>query len=85
VSQQKVGAWYSARPEFDEEIRTRFGPLLAQVIESWDHPQQGAAAWTATPAGTVALVLLLDQFTRNMFRNSPKGKHERAGDWGACA
>jgi uncharacterized protein (DUF924 family) len=59
-------AWFEKNPVFDAEIRQRFLPLY----------ELGAAgklaAWKQTPTGCLALVVLLDQFPRNMFRDSPR-------------
>jgi uncharacterized protein (DUF924 family) len=59
-------AWFEKNAAFDEEVRRRFVPLY----------ELGAAgklgAWQKTPAGCLALVVLLDQFSRNMFRGSTK-------------
>jgi uncharacterized protein (DUF924 family) len=56
--------WFRPPPGFDDEIRTRFGALTARA-------RSGALdAWAETPKGSLALVILLDQFPRNMFRNS---------------
>jgi uncharacterized protein (DUF924 family) len=47
-------------------MRSRFGALVEEaLVGSLDH-------WTATPEGTLALILLLDQFTRNIFRGTPR-------------
>lgn len=54
--------WFLKNPEFDQDIRDRF---LA------DYQQAAAGAlqhWRESPEGCLALVLLLDQFPRNMFR-----------------
>jgi len=57
-------AWFEKNPVFDEEIRGRFLPLY----------ELGAAGafsgWQQAPAGCLALAIVLDQFPRNMFRNS---------------
>lgn len=54
--------WWAKNPEFDAELRTRFEGLHAEAASGQlDH-------WQATPEGTVALVVLLDQLSRNMFR-----------------
>lgn len=58
--------WFEKNPAFDEEIRQRFLP----------HYELGAAAmlgsWKQAPASCLALVVLLDQFPRNMFRGSAR-------------
>jgi len=57
-------AWYQKNPAFDEEIRARFLPLHEQALTG------GLEGWQAQAASCLALVILLDQFPRNMFRNS---------------
>ena len=57
--------WYKGGPAVDEEIRTRFGALVPQACEG------GLPEWRETANGALALILLLDQFTRNLYRYSP--------------
>ena len=58
--------WFTKNPEFDQEVRSRF------LIDY----QQAAAGhlddWKASPLGCLALIILLDQFPRNMFRGQPQ-------------
>jgi uncharacterized protein (DUF924 family) len=55
--------WFSKDEAFDAEISERFRA-------AYDAAAQGALSdWEATPEGALALVLVLDQFPRNMFRN----------------
>lgn len=55
-------AWFEKNPAFDEEIRQRFLGL-------YDLGAHGKLAdWKQVPASCLALVVLLDQFPRNMFR-----------------
>jgi uncharacterized protein (DUF924 family) len=56
--------WFRKDPAFDAQIAQRFGPTLAQALVG------GLDAWQNTPASTVALVVVLDQFTRNTRRNT---------------
>lgn len=58
--------WWKKDPELDEEIRSRFGEHVERAIAG-DYDD-----WIDDPRGALALVILLDQFTRNMFRGSPK-------------
>jgi uncharacterized protein (DUF924 family) len=59
-------AWFQADPAFDEAIRRRFLPLYEQAA-------RGALdGWAASAEGALALVVLLDQFPRNMFRGEPR-------------
>lgn len=58
--------WFAEDPVLDEEIRTRFKPLYDQALEG------KLKAWENTSEGTLALLLLLDQFPRRMFRGTPQ-------------
>ena len=52
--------------EFDESIRTKFS-------ETYQLATQGLLyAWREHPLDALAEILVLDQFSRNMFRNTPK-------------
>ena len=57
-------AWFAKDEAFDAEVRTRFGAAVEAALA-------GAlpAAWHGEP---LAEILLLDQFTRNIFRDSPR-------------
>jgi uncharacterized protein (DUF924 family) len=58
--------WYARDDAFDAEIRTRF-------LEPWRRAAAGElSAWEASDDGALALIILLDQFPRNMFRGDPK-------------
>jgi uncharacterized protein (DUF924 family) len=58
--------WYDGGAPVDDDIRARFGHLVPQACAG------ELMAWQATPHGALALVLLLDQFTRNLYRNTPR-------------
>lgn len=54
--------WYLSDPEFDDQIRTRF-------LATWQAAKAcKLSGWTQTPRDTLALLIVLDQFPRNMFR-----------------
>ena len=50
----------------DETIRTRFGATLEAAA------QCELFAWRATPEGRLAEILVLDQFSRNVWRDTPR-------------
>ena len=58
------GAWFGKDPAFDARIRERFEALHFAASRG------EFAAWDATAEGALALLILLDQFPRNMFRGS---------------
>nr|WP_297460170.1 DUF924 family protein [uncultured Halomonas sp.] len=55
--------WFDKSEELDDLIAQRFGPLLHQAIagELW--------AWRRSPQGRLAEILVLDQFSRNIYRD----------------
>ena len=56
--------WYAAKPAFDEAIRLKFeGVHHAAARGEYD-------GWAVTAEGALALLIVLDQFPRNMFRKS---------------
>ncbi len=56
--------WYKNDPAFDEAIRDRFGEAHRAIVEG------EREAWLLSARGRLAYVLVLDQFSRNMFRGS---------------
>lgn len=54
--------WFGSDPAVDGSIRHRFGPQVEQAVAG------GLRGWEATPRGRLALLVLLDQFTRNLWR-----------------
>lgn len=59
-------AWFAKSDTFDAEIREKFGTLV-------DAAASGACdRWEEKPHSALALILLLDQFPRNLFRGSPR-------------
>jgi uncharacterized protein (DUF924 family) len=59
-------AWWAAEPAFDAQLRTRFGTLLQQATAC------ELFAWRTTPHGRLAEILVLDQFSRNIYRGTPQ-------------
>lgn len=57
--------WWSAAPAFDKLVRDRFLPLLEQAA------QGELFAWRREPKGRLAEIIVLDQFSRNIHRNTP--------------
>lgn len=57
--------WWETDPAFDELLGLRFGDLLVQAMccELYE--------WRDTPQGRLAEIIVLDQFSRNVYRNTP--------------
>ena len=63
---ERSAVWYVTDSSFDEQIRERFGELLSLA-------QQGQLSdWLKEPRSCLALVVVLDQFPRNLYRESPR-------------
>lgn len=58
--------WFVKSPAFDQAIRDRFLPLHQQAATGQ------FAHWSETAQGTLALILVLDQLPRNLFRGDPR-------------
>lgn len=63
---EKFRRWYQGGPELDLEIDTRFGGLVERALDG------GLEHWAESRRGRLALVILLDQWTRNLYRGSPR-------------
>ncbi|WP_035990337.1 DUF924 family protein [Leptolyngbya sp. KIOST-1] len=63
---QQRQVWFKKDPAFDAAIRQRF---LAEVERAM---AGGLEGWRSQPRSCLALVLLLDQFPRNLFRGEAK-------------
>jgi uncharacterized protein (DUF924 family) len=58
--------WFSGSPVVDDEVRERFGPTLEQA-------RRGELdGWATEPRGLLALVIVLDQFSRHLYRGTPQ-------------
>jgi len=58
--------WFAKDVTFDAQLRERYGAAIARALEgAWRE-------WDATAQGALARILLLDQFTRNAFRDTPR-------------
>lgn len=58
-----VQRWFTGDNALNEEIRKRFARLVDQALSGQ------LDQWAATPRGRLALLVLLDQFTRNLNRH----------------
>ena len=62
----KPAQWYEKSPALDQQIIERFGDVHAMAVAG------ELFHWRATPEGRVAELIILDQFSRNMFRDTPE-------------
>lgn len=64
TAKDKSRLWWSKSEDADREVRDRFLHLVEKA--AMGH----LSGWTATPGGRLALILVTDQFPRNIFRGS---------------
>jgi uncharacterized protein (DUF924 family) len=58
--------WFTKSDQFDAVIKTKFYEIYDQArLGNFDH-------WQDTAEGILALIIIFDQFSRNMFRNTPQ-------------
>jgi uncharacterized protein (DUF924 family) len=58
--------WFNSTPELDQNVRDTFG-------HSYEQASKGELdEFKKTPEGSLALILIFDQFSRNMFRGTPQ-------------
>jgi uncharacterized protein (DUF924 family) len=63
---KKRELWWQSTPLLDDEIKARFGALVELAVAGeLDH-------WRKSPDGALALTLLCDQFTRNIWRKTAR-------------
>lgn len=59
-------AWFRKDPGFDDAIRARFGGLIDEALAG------SLDGWAASPDGALALLIVCDQFPRNLFRGEAR-------------
>lgn len=66
LDEKGPSAWYAGGEALDAEIRDRFE-------DDYNRAKDGSLSlWLTYPTGTLAYIILLDQFPRNMFRDTAK-------------
>ena len=63
-AKERYAFWFKATPEIDAAIRTQFADLVSQAQAG------GLESWQAAPRSWLALIILLDQFPRNLYRGT---------------
>lgn len=66
IAQARSSLWWSKDPVTDAAMRDRFSDTVAAAAEGrLDH-------WSVSPQGRLSLILLTDQFPRNIYRDTPR-------------
>jgi uncharacterized protein (DUF924 family) len=64
--ERQAHLWWEKDPAQDQQIRDRFGALRLRAVAG------ELDGWLGTPRGRLALIVLVDQFSRNLFRGDPE-------------
>ena len=68
----RMDRWFGANDKLDEQIRREFGALIEQAATGQ------LDDWSNTARGRLALIILLDQFSRNAYRGTAQAfTHDR--------
>jgi uncharacterized protein (DUF924 family) len=62
---EHMARWWKKDPAFDDEIRRRFGEVHRAMCS------RQLDSWLDDPRGRLAHIVVLDQFSRNMHRDTP--------------
>ncbi|MEB3230694.1 MAG: DUF924 family protein [Leptolyngbyaceae bacterium] len=63
---QQRNLWFRKDERTDHQIQHQFSHIYTQIV------QGSRQSWLATAHGSLAMVIVLDQFPRNMFRGTPQ-------------
>lgn len=66
-SEKSKQFWFASTPSIDKEITSRYETVWEKAASG------GLSSWGETADGSVALIIILDQFPLNMFRGKAKG------------
>jgi len=61
----RMDRWFSSSTELDADIESQFGELIERASKG------ELQDWAEEPEGRLALIILLDQFRRNIYRGTP--------------
>ena len=66
VAEQCARLWWKKNPQVDNEIRERFAAVLEAAVNG------ERDEWLKDARGRLALIIVADQFSRNMYRDTPR-------------
>ena len=66
LAKRQSPLWWQKNPQIDALIREKFADGLQGIVTGhYDH-------WLSSPRGRLAAIIVLDQFSRNMYRDKPQ-------------
>ena len=76
--ERRLAVWFGGGPEFDRSCADRFAATLAAAAEG------RLDDWQASPRGSLALIVVLDQFSRNIYRGTADAFHQDGRALAVC-
>ena len=67
IDSNKKKKWFRGGKEFDDEINQKYGKFMIDVLDNKKYDK-----WRNTSKGCLSLIIISDQFTRNVYRNTIK-------------
>ena len=67
ISKESFMRWYGSGKDIDDEIRNKFGDFMVECLETDKYKH-----WENDPIGCLCLIIVADQFTRNVYRGTTK-------------
>ena len=58
--------WFKKDTYFDNQVKCKFGDLVEDALLGYRN------SWRKSLEGSLAVIILIDQFTRNIFRGTPR-------------
>ncbi|OGO94216.1 MAG: hypothetical protein A3F41_03230 [Coxiella sp. RIFCSPHIGHO2_12_FULL_44_14] len=65
-SENRARIWFGESPEVDTEIKEKFNPDLENAVRG------RYVEWEKKPHGQLGLIIILDQFSRHIYRHAPQ-------------
>jgi uncharacterized protein (DUF924 family) len=65
-TRQRARVWFGDSPEINAEITDRYSKLMSKSMDDL------RASWQGTARGQLALIILLDQFSRHIYHGTPE-------------
>jgi len=78
-SEERARVWFGDSLEVDAEVKSQFSSALQEAIDG------KCSAWEETPRGRLALIIMLDQFSRHIYRDTSNAFAQDDYALGICA
>lgn len=77
-SEKRARIWFGEDPDIDHDIKEQFNKVLLDTIAGEKED------WKSEPRGQLAMIIVLDQFSRHVYRSTPKAYAQDAISLDIC-